>query len=249
MKTHSVRPAALAAALALCLSLSSCGPDLTGFGDLRDAVRTFSEDPRREADFQAEAVFRDPESGEGSVLYSISGHMSCDASEPRAEQSYTATYLAKTLRGEDLFLNGEKIHTEDGETVRSEADTEAVLSSFPFSVPLLPAEADVQTFERASNLRGVLYTVTAPADAGTLEALCGWDWYGMAGIRLPDRDRESFGPLTCRYTLSGGKLVSFSAECTFRIYAAAGYTPGYSDPEANGLELSLRLQWSYSGAD
>ncbi|MBP5230708.1 MAG: hypothetical protein ILO68_03175, partial [Clostridia bacterium] len=188
MKTHSVRPAALAAALALCLSLSSCGPDLTGFGELRDAVRTFSEDPRREADFQAEAVFRDPESGEGSVLYSISGHMSCDASEPRAEQSYTATYLAKTLRGEDLFLNGEKIHTEDGETVRS--------------------EADVQTFERASNLRGVLYTVTAPADAGTLEALCGWDWYGMAGIRLPDRDRESFGPLTCRYTPSGGKLVS-----------------------------------------
>ena len=235
------------AALLFAGILSSCGRDgSAAYEELRGVTDAFRAASRREADFQAETAFADPADGSGSILYSISGHASSDGAEPWAKQTYTATLLANTTKAEDEFRNNERIHTENGKTVVSQENTESVLRQFPFQAPGLPDRSSVASIEVSENRRGTLYTVTEPGTAERLDELCGWDWYTMSGINYPDRSRETFGPLVTRYTVSDGLLLSYSAECTFRIYAAAGYTPGYSDPEGNGLDLTVRLQWTYS---
>ena len=237
----------IAALLCGGMMLCSCGQDgSAAYEELRAVTAAFRAVSRRDADFQAETAFADPGDGSGSILYSIAGHATVDVGEKRANQTYTATLLAKTTKAEDEFRNNERMHTENGETTVSKENTEDVLQMFPFREPTLPDLPSVISVEVSDNRRGTLYTVTESGTAERLDELCGWDWYAMSGINYPDRSRETFGPLVTRYTVSDGMLLSFSAECTFRIYAASGYTPGYSNPEGNGLDLTVRLQWTYS---
>lgn len=255
MTLPSIRLRSLIAALCLAFLLPfavSCGGEAAGVSALCADVRAASEiSSRRAARFQAEASFRDPFGETGSVLYSVSGSVSCDAAAGWGYQSYAGALLASTFKGEDWFGDGICLHRENGTTTRSERETDPVLRGFPFQMIPLPEESEVKTASSAANLTGTLYTFMEDGSSEKLEALCGWDWYAMAGISVPDRSRESFGPLTWRISVRDGKTVSCAAECTFLIYEEAGYTPGRSDGTGKGLELTFHVQWTEirSGAD
>lgn len=248
------------AALAVCLALAalltvSCGRG--GDGDpggryeaLRSVVQALGSHPRRETRFHAETSFRGTDgSGDGSILYTVSGIARCDKTAPWAHQSYTAVWLGASIRGEDLFRNGSMVHTENGTETVTEQNTEDALLSFPFRDPPVPEESEPAELTVSDGLNGIIYTLTVPGTEDLAKNLAGMDWYELARIVNPDRARERIGPLTLRYTVSGGIVRSFAAEFTVTVFEKSGYTPGYSDPEADGLALSVRVQWTYEAFD
>lgn len=236
----------LVAGILLLFCLCGCGKDFSSdYAALEKALSAGSG--RTEAKFQAETTFRDLSGTTGSVLYSISGNLTCDREKKEAEQEYTATLLAKPVRAKDVFRDGKQFHTEDGETVSSDANFEEILRSYPFHAPVLPDLKEILSLTVSGNRSGTLYTLETSGSKEKLDELCGWDWYEMTGISSPDKTKESFGNLVLTYTVAEGKIRSFSAECAFRIYRTAGYTPGRADAEGDGLELNVRLQWSFDG--
>ena len=243
--------------LLLCvttLCLSGCGSGgqqaHERYATLSSAAAALSAHVRRETRFQAEAFFRGTnDQVNSSILYSVNGQARCDESEQWASQSYTAVWLGASSRGEDLFQNNSCVHTENGEETVTERDTGEALHAFPFRSVWVPAETDLANIEAADGQNGMIYSLTMPGTASVLQDLCGMDWYALAQIREPEKEKESVGMLELTYTVSDGIVRSFAAECTVQIFEKAGYTPGYSKPDADGLTLTLRVQWSYTALD
>ena len=255
MKPFSRSVRSLLLAFCLCLTaagLSGCGAENVHdrYEPLLAAAEAFASHSRRATRFQAEAVFRGADAnGSGSILYSVNGTAECDESEPWAHQAYTAVWLGASSRGEDLFRAGRRVHKENGEETASDRDTAEVLGTFPFHGLWIPDERDVISISVSDGMSGTLYAVTVPGSSGLLKDLSGMDWYALAQIGEPDTDREQIGPLTLTYTVSDGQVRSFAAECSLTVYEKAGYTPGYSNPDADGLSLTVRMQWTVEALD
>ncbi|MBO4366732.1 MAG: hypothetical protein J5843_03640 [Clostridia bacterium] len=248
---------ALALLLTVCLCLAA---GLSGCSDaeriheryepLHAAAGAFSSHTRRSTRFQAEAVFRGTgANGTGSILYSVNGTARCDETEQWAHQAYTAVWLGLSSRGEDLFRSDRCVHKENGEETVSDRNTAEVLGTFPFRGLWIPDESDVTEIAVSDGMSGTLYTVKVAGNADLLKDLSGMDWYALTQIAEPDLSREKIGPLTLTYTVSDGQVRSFAAECALTVYEKAGYTPGYSNPDADGLELTVRVQWTAEALD
>ncbi len=251
--SRSVRSFLLAACLCLTAAgLSGCGAEsiYDRYEPLLAAAEAFASHTRRATRFQAEAVFRGENAGgSGSILYSVNGTAECDESEKWAHQTYTAVWLGASSRGEDLFRADRRVHTENGEETASGRDTAEVLGTFPFRGLWIPDERDVTSISVSEGMSGTLYSVTVTGTAGLLKDLSGMDWYALAQIGEPDKEREKIGPLTLTYTVSDGQIRSFAAECALTVYEKAAYTPGYSNPDADGLSLTVRIQWTVEALD
>jgi hypothetical protein len=88
---------------------------------------------------------------------------------------------------------------------------------------------------------GVLYTLVANQGQKTLvEEIWKTDLYSLAGIRVPDREKESYGDVTYTYSVKNGEVTSVTVKLTVTLFETAPYTPGYTpDEEDLRLELSL----------
>ena len=88
---------------------------------------------------------------------------------------------------------------------------------------------------------GLLYILVAEAGQKELvEEVWKTDLYTLAGIRVPDRDKESYGDVTYTFSVKDGKVQSISVKLTVSLFETAAYTPGYT-PDTEDLRLDLTL--------
>lgn len=231
------------------LLLLSCGekPD-AGIYETVSALHAGLEGRTRQAlGFWMEASFRDPETGEGGVLYSLDGETKYDAVSRIAWQRFTATRLGATVTGEEYYENGVKTHIEGGQVTLLPAEPEAMFGAFPYRMPPLPAFSELKEAKTEENSSGTLYTLgTAAGQKQLLEEVWGLDLYALAGIASPDRERETYGDVTYTWSAANGDVRTLYVQLTVSLFERAGYTPGYTGGNDEGrLDLTIRTRITF----
>ncbi|MBE6578448.1 MAG: hypothetical protein E7651_01425 [Ruminococcaceae bacterium] len=230
--------------LIIVLLLASCKqkPDEGVYHTLVSLHEGYTAVERGEIGFLMEASFADDESGEAGVLYFIQGNACYDREAQTAWQKYTATLLASTYNSEEYYADGVKKHIEGGEAYDLETAPEEFFDAFPYCrVPLAELSA-VESLTASETDGGMLYTLVASAGQKELvEEIWKTDLYALAGIRVPDREKESYGDVTYTYSVKEGQVQSLSVKLTVSLYETAAYTPGYT-PDEESLRLDLTLQ-------
>lgn len=246
--------AAIALILAAGVLLASCGtkPDAETYELLSGLQAELESRTRAELGFWMEASFRDPETGESGVLYSLDGETCYDTDSQIAWQRFTATRLGATATGEAYYENGVKTHIEGGQATQIPTEPEAMFGMFPYRMAQLPALSEVKSLQTEGNDKGTLYTlVTATGQKQLLEEIWGLDLYALAGISVPDREKESYGDVTYTWSVTNesGNVQTLYAELTVSLFEKAGYTPGYTGgDDGERLDLTIRMRLSFRGA-
>lgn len=237
--------------LAAGVLLGACAakPDEGVYGELLNAHTAFMETDRAQLGFMLEATFRDEDSGETGTLYYMQGNAKYDKQADLAWQKFTATLLAATYNAEEYYASGKKTHIESGETFELDALHQTFFGAFPYCKATIPAFADVKTLTVDSNGTAKLYTLTASVGQKELLELWQLDLYTLAGVVVPNRDKESFGDVTYLFSVKDGEISSLTVKLTASIYETPAYTPGYTpDDEDYRLDLSLTAQISVEAA-
>lgn len=233
--------------LAAGVLLGACAakPDQGVYGELCDAYNAFAQTGREHLGFMLEATFRDEDSGETGTLYYMQGDAKYDKDADLAWQKFTATLLAATYNAEEYYQNGKKMHIESGETYELDAPNQTFFGAFPYCKATLPAFADLQTLTVESNGDAALYTLTASVGQKELLELWQLDLYTLAGVVVPNREKETFGDVTYTFSVKDGKVSSLTVKLTASIYETPAYTPGFTpDDENYRLDLHLTAQIS-----
>lgn len=240
--------------LLLCLLLaSSCAakPNAELYGAVASAYEASAWQDRAAIGFMMEASFRDPEDGQTGVLYYIKGDAKYDRVESLAWQSYTVTRLAKTETAVEWYRDGAwwNAGTDDEATHLRSASAAEVFQAFPYGRLPLPELSQVKELRAESNATGMLYTlVTAEGQKDLLDR---WqlDLYALAGITVPDREKERCGDVTYTLSVSDGQLRSVMIRMEISLFASQGYTPGYTPGDReNRLDLTLVSQITFQQA-
>ena len=247
-----IRRRASAAIIALLLLLVSCGgkPDAETYETL-SALHTAAESRSRgESGFWMEASFRDPETGKSGVLYSLDGETKYDTDSQLAWQRFTATRLGATATGEEYYQNGVKTHIEGGQVTLLPTEPEVLFGAFPYCMPAFPALSEVKSLKAEESGGGTLYTlVTATGQKQLLEEIWGLDLYALAGITSPDRERESYGDVTCTWSVTNGEIRTLYVQLPVSLFEKTGYTPGYTAKDDDGrLDLTIQTRLTFRGA-
>ena len=241
--------------LLLCLTmLAGCGKavDEQASQTLSEAVSEAASEDRFCADFLMEATFSDPGSGQSGVLYFIDGRASCDRKEQKAFQEFRVTLLGASSHACEYLTPTKKIHVEDDEQFTEEIDAsvqepgDGFLAAFPYSRLTIPTLAQTESLTAPEAGNG-LYVLTArEGQKELIEKVWKLDLYTLAGITVPDREKESFGDVVYECLIKNGALSSVTVRLNAVLYQKAGYTPGYTPKDdENRLELSLRVKLSF----
>lgn len=233
--------------LAAGVLLSACAakPDEGVYGELSAVHAAFAETDRAQLGFMLEATFRDEDNGKTSTLYYMQGDAKFDSKNDLAWQKFTATLLASTYNAEEYYQNGKKIHLENGETFELEAPHDTFFGAFPYCKVTLPAFSDVGTLTAEANGDAMLYTLTSAVGQKALLELWQLDLYALAGVVVPNREKEMFGDVTYLFSVKDGRLSSVTVKLTASIYETPAYTPGYTpDDENYRLDLNITAQIS-----
>lgn len=255
MRRKRVRPACAAAAawlLALTLLFVACAekPDAGVYETLSDLQAELESRTRAELGFWMEASFRDPETGESGVLYALDGETRYDTASRIAWQRFTATRLGATATGEEYYENGVKTHVESGKVIPLPTEAEAMFGAFPYRMAPLPALSELKSTKTEENGSGTLYTlVTAAGQKQLIEEIWGLDLYALAGISVPDREREAYGDVTYTWSVKGGNVNTLYVQLTVSLFEKTGYTPGYTAQGDDGrLDLTIRTRITFREA-
>ena len=244
--------AAILSLFALLFLLTSCGkkPDAETYETLSGLHGELENLTRGELGFRMEASFRDPETGIGGVLYSIDGETRYDTEGRTAWQRFTATRLGATVTGEEYYENGVKTHVEGGQVTLFSVEPEGLFGVFPYRMPPLPALSELKSLQTEANGGGTLYTlVTAAGQKRLIEEIWGLDLYALAGVTVPDREKESYGDVTYTWSVAEGSIRTLYAELTVSLFEKTGYTPGYNAKEDDGrLDLTIRTRITFRDA-
>lgn len=233
--------------LAAGVLLGACAakPDQGVYGELFDAHDAFMKTDRAHLGFMLEATFCDEDSGETGTLYYMQGDAKYDQDADLAWQKFTATLLASTYNAEEYYQSGKKTHLESGETFELDAPHQTFFGAFPYCKVTIPAFADAETLVVESNGDAVLYTLTSSVGQKELLELWQLDLYTLAGVVVPNREKESFGDVTYTFSVKDGKISSLTVKLVASIYETPAYTPGYTpDDENYRLDLNLTAQIS-----
>ncbi len=229
--------------IAAMLLLTACQqkPDEGVYHTLVSLHESYNEMQRGEIGFLMEASFADDDTGEAGVLYFIQGNACFDRASETAWQKYTATLLASTYSSEEYYADGVKKHIENGETYDLESSPEEFFNAFPYCRLPLPGLDAVKALTAEETDGGILYTLVANAGQKELvEEVWKTDLYALAGIRVPDRDKEAYGDVTYTFSVKDGRVRSLSVKLTVSLFETAAYTPGYT-PDQEDLRLDLTL--------
>lgn len=249
----SAAVAALVLALLLLLQLTSCGekPDTGIYETISGMHAELESRTRGGLGFWMEASFRDPETGESGVLYSLDGETRYDTASQIAWQRFTATRLGATATGEEYYEDGVKMHVEGGKMIPLPTEPEALFGAFPFRLPALPALSELKSLKTEESSSGTLYTlVTAVGQKQLLEEIWGLDLYALAGFVSPDREREAYGDVIYTWSAADGSVRTLYVQLTVSLFEKAGYTPGYtgaSDDERLDLTIRTRITFLETG--
>ena len=231
------------------LLLPSCGekPDAETYETVSALHAGLEPRTRQALGFWMEASFRDPETGEGGVLYSLDGETKYDTVSQIAWQRFTVTRLGATVTGEEYYETGVKTHIEGGQVTLLPTEPEAMFGAFPYHMPPLPALSELKSLKTEENSAGTLYTlVTAAGQKRLLEEFWGLDLYALAGIVSPDRERETYGDVTYTWSVADGEVRTLYVQLTVSLFEKAGYTPGYTGGSDEGrLELTSRTRITF----
>ncbi len=234
--------------LSFLLLLCSCSGqvDEASYERLAEWHAGYAALMRAEVGFMMEAAFRDPDTGQSGVLYYISGEACYDAASQLAWQKFTATLLAATSNAEEYYADGIKRHVEDGSVYVIETSPEALFGAFPYHTVPLPAVSELKSLSEEESDGGMLYTlVSSVGQKQLVEDIWQLDLYALAGIAVPDREKEAYGDVTYTYSVSDGRIRTLFVSLTVSLYETAGYTPGYTPKEEDyRLDLTLRAQIS-----
>ena len=233
---------ALAAAVCGC----SARPDGQAYAELAGICENAGAVTRGALEFSMEATFRDPETGEGGVLYAVDGEARYDTARQTAYQRFRMTRLGATADAEEYYADGVRTHVEKREVTTAPVEFDALLGAFPYRLPPLPALSSLEELEREENGTGLLWTtVCGSGQAELLRDIWGLDLYALAGISLPDREKESYGDVTCTWVTDGDSLKSVYVRLGVTIYEQSGYTPGYGGESDDGrLDLTVQARFS-----
>ena len=252
MMRRKASAAVIALLLAVAFLLVACGekPNAEDYELLSGLQTELEARTRAELGFWMEASFRDPETGGSGVLYSLDGETRYDIGDKTAWQRFTATRLGATATGEEYYANGVKTHVEGGQVVLLPTEPESLFGAFPFRLASMPAFSEVKSLQTEENESGTLYTlVTATGQKQLLEEIWGLDLYTLAGISVPDRDRETYGDVIYTWSVTDGNVRTLYVELTVSLFEKAGYTPGYAGGNDDGrLDLTIRTRLSFRGA-
>lgn len=254
MRRKRTRPTVSVIALLLALTclFGACGakPDTGVYETLSDLQAQAEGQTRGELGFWMEATFRDPDSGEGGVLYSLSGETRYDTSSRIAWQRFTVTRLGATATGEEYYEDGVKTHIEGGQVTLLPTVPEDMFGVFPYRLPPLPAFSELKSTKTEENGSGTLYTlVTATGQKRLIEEIWGLDLYALAGIPVPDRDRETYGDVTYTWSTADGGVGTLYVQLTVSLFEKAGYTPGYTaEDDAGRLDLTIQTRITFREA-
>lgn len=234
--------------LSFVLLLCACSekPDEADYGQLAGLHADYAAQTRAEVGFMMEASFRDPDTGQAGVLYYISGEARYDGTAQIAWQKFTATLLAATSNAEEYYADGIKKHVENGTVYDLATAPEELFGAFPYHTVPLPAFSGVKSLTVEESDGGMLYTLTASSGQKQLvEEIWRLDLYALAGIRLPDREKETYGDAVYTFSVADGRIRSLFVKLTVSLYETAGYTPGYTPKEEDyRLDLTLNAQIS-----
>ncbi len=225
------------------LLLTSCQqkPDEGVYNTLVSLHEQYSAVERGEIGFLMEASFSDDDSGEVGVLYFIQGNACYDRADEIAWQKYSATLLASTYNSEEYYADGVKKHIESGEVYDFETPPEEFFDAYPYCYVPMPSFEAVKELTVLETNGGFLYTLVANAGQKELiEEIWKTDLYTLAGIRVPDRDKEAYGDVVYTYVVQNGEVQSVTVKLNVSLYETAAYTPGYT-PNENELRLDLNL--------
>lgn len=217
--------------------------ELEGIRESADAVT------RGALEFSMEASFRDPETGESGVLYAVDGEAEYDTAMQIAYQRFRMTRLGATADAEEYYADGVKTHVEKQAVTTSPVEPDVLFGAFPYRLPPLPALSSLEELEREENGTGLLWTtVCGSGQKELLGDVWGLDLYALAGISLPDREKESYGDVTCTWVTDGDSLKSVYVQLDVTLYEQSGYTPGYGGENDDGrLDLTVRTRFTVTG--
>ena len=236
--------------LAAGVLLSACAakPDEGVYNTLAASHDAFVSLDRAQLGFMMEATFRDDDSGETGTLYYMQGDVKYDKEADKAWQKFTATLLAATYNAEEYYQSGKKTHVENSETVVLDTTTQAFFGAFPYCMAPIPAFGDVVSLERDTGSGTEIYTLTTSVGQKELLELWQLDLYTLAGVVVPNRDKESYGDAEYTFAVKDGQITSMTVKLTASIYETPAYTPGYTpDEETYRLDLRLTAQISVKG--
>ncbi len=234
------------AAVLLCGTVGcASAKDRDAYEALLHVHAVYAEQTRADVSFMMEATFRDASGSKNGVLYYINGNAVYDTQAQLARQQFTATLLGATQNATETYCDGVKVHTEGDEVLEWKTEPEEWFGAFPYHAVPLPSfdGIDRLTVEETGPY-GLLYTVVCKTGQKQLiEDVWKLDFYTLAGIRVPDREKEAFGEVTYSFSVVNGELRSLRVTLPLELYEQAGYTPGYSKSEEdNCLHLSLYAQ-------
>ena len=233
--------------LAAGVLLSACAakPDEGVYNTLAASHGTFVSQNRAHLGFMMEATFRDDDSGETGTLYYMQGDVKYDKNADLAWQKFTATLLAATYNAQEYYQDGKKTHIENDKTVVLDTASEAFFGAFPYCMAPIPAFADVRALNTETGSGTELYTIKTSVGQKELLTLWQLDLYTLAGVVVPDRDKESFGDVEYTFAVKDGEIKSMTVKLTASIYETPAYTPGYTpNEEEYRLDLYLTAQIS-----
>lgn len=241
MKKAYVKIASCLIVAMLLLTACQQKPDEGVYHTLVSLHETYASITRGEIGFLMEASFSDDESGEAGVLYFIQGNACYDKEQELAWQKYSATLLASTYSSEEYYADGVKKHIESGEVYDLETKPEEFFDAYPYCKVPMPAFEAVKALTTEETDGGKLYTMVAThGQKALVEEIWKTDLYALAGIRVPDREKESYGDVTYTFSVKNGEVQSVTVKLTVSLYETAAYTPGYT-PNEEDLRLDLNL--------
>lgn len=228
--------------LSVCALQCACGGkvDEEDYRSLQELYEVYASQTRAHIAYTMETSFIDKDSGQSGVLYYLQGESKFDTGEEKAWQSFTSTLLGSTFRAEEYFADGVWNRVEDGKAYPTEANAEDVFSVFPYCIVPFPQSAGLKSMKQESNAGGVLYTLVGTQGQRELLELWKIDLYQLAGITMPDREKESYGNITYLISVSDGAVRSVGIRMEITLFEQAGYTPGYT-PQEDDHRLDLTL--------
>ena len=234
--------------LAATMLFASCSakPDEEMYQSLVSRHEAYACEKRAEIGFMMEASFRDDDSGKAGVLYYMNGEARYDSASETAWQSFTATLLAATYKAEEYYADGKKTHIESGEVLELEMSADDFFGAFPYRTVPLPAFSEVIALTEERNGDATLYTLTASSGQKELiEEVWKLNLYELAGITVPNTEKESYGDVTYTFSVKDGKVQSLMVKLAVSVYETPGYTLGYTPKDEDyRLDLTVTAQIS-----
>ena len=248
MRGKRVCAVLLTALLLLCACAEK--PDAEVYDALSGLYADVGAQTRAAIGFRMEASFRDPDTGEAGVLYYLDGETRYDTVSSVAWQRFTATRLGATVNAEEFYENGVRTHLENGQETLIQTEPDTLFGAFPYRFASLPAFAELKSLKTEESGNGLLYVLlSSTGQKQLIEEIWGLDLYALAGITVPDREREAYGDVSYTFSVVDGKVRTLFVRLTVSLFEQTGYTPGYTPKEEDGrLDLTIQTQITFREA-